>query len=381
MRVGYVTTYNSTDIKAWSGLGYFIANALKEQSIEVIPIGGLNDYTDLIIRTKQRFYGRIAKKTYQDSRDPKVLKHYADQIAQKLENLDVDVVLSPGTLPIAYLNCKQPIVFWTDATYAGMIDFYPGWSNLCLESKHNGNRAEQAALSNCHLALYSSDWAANTATKNYVVNPSAIKVVPFGANIVCDRTLTDIRAIVNNRVNNLCKLLFLGVDWDRKGADVAVQTAEELNKRGLKTELTIAGCKPPDHYILPDFVSIKGFISKATPEGQATIDRLFSESHFLILPSRAECLAVVIAEAFSFGVPAVTSNVGGMTTAVSNGINGAAFSLQTFVEQASYFILTSMESTTAYQQLAEGAFREYETRLNWRIAGKTVKSLLEDVLA
>lgn len=381
MRIGYVTTYDSSDIKAWSGLGYFIANALKQQSIEIVPIGGLNEYTDIFIKAKQRFYNRITRKSYHGNRNPKVLQHYAAQVTEKIKTLDVDIVFSPGTLPIAHLTCKQPIVFWTDATYAGMIDFYPEWSNLCLESKNDGNRGEQAALSNSQLALYSSDWAANTAIKNYTTNPSKIQVVPFGANIVCDRTLNDIHAIVNNRAKNLCKLLFLGVDWDRKGADIAVETAKELNKRGLNTELIIAGCNPPKNYKLPDFVSVKGFISKATSEGQATINQLFSESHFLILPSRAECCAVVLAEANSFGVPVVASDVGGIPTAVSDGINGSAFSLQTFVEQASDFILTSMESTTSYQQLAESAFGEYENRLNWQTAGKSVKTLLQHVLA
>lgn len=381
MRVGYVTTYESTEIKAWSGLGYFISKALKDQSIEMIPIGGLSDYTDIFIRAKQHFYGRALKKGYHASRDPKVLKTYACQVAQKLKSLDVDIVFSPGTLPIAYLDCKQPIIFWTDATYAGMVDFYPGWSNLCLESKRNGNRAEQAALSNCQLALYSSDWAASTATQNYVVDPSIVKVVPFGANIICDRTLADIQAIVQHRTDNICKLLFLGVDWHRKGADIAIQTAAALNQQGLKTELTIAGCTPPKNYTLPDYVSIKGFISKATPDGQALIHQLFAESHFLILPSRAECFGVVIAEANSFGIPVVTSDVGGIPTAVTNGVNGAAFSLQTFVEQASNFILKSMDSAASYQQLAEQAFDEYETRLNWQTAGKSVKSLLHGVLA
>jgi len=203
-----------------------------------------------------------------------------------------------------------------------------------------------------------------------------VKVVPFGANIECNRTLNDIQTLVSNRAKNLCKLLFLGVEWDRKGADIAIETAAELNRRGLKTELIIVGCNPPENYKIPGFVSIKGYISKATPEGQATINQLLSEAHLLILPSRAECCAVVIAEANSFGVPVVTSDVGGIPTAVSNGINGSAFSLQTFVEQASDFILTSMESPTSYQQLAKSAFGEYENRLNWQAAGKSVKTLL-----
>lgn len=44
-------------------------------------------------------------------------------------------------------------------------------------------------------------------------------------------------------------------------------------------------------------------------------------------------------------------------------------------------LLTSMENTASYQQLADSAFEEYKSRLNWQIAGKTVKALLEDIIA
>lgn len=104
-----------------------------------------------------------------------------------ISTANVDVVFSPGTIPIAHLKTNYPIVFWADATFAGMIDFYPSFSNLCSRSIRDGNRMEQAALSKCSLAIYSSEWAAKTALDNYDVNPQKVKVVPFGANISCDR--------------------------------------------------------------------------------------------------------------------------------------------------------------------------------------------------
>ena len=182
-----------------------------------------------------------------------------------------------------------------------MIGFYPGFTGLCRETIRDGNRAEQLALSTCRLAIYASDWAAETAIRNYDVDPAKIKVVPFGANIGCNRDADEIQKIISHKRPEPCRLLFLGVDWFRKGGDISIRVAELLMNRGIKTELHIVGCNPPGH--VPGFVKRHGYVSKKSEDGQKVLDKLFKESHFLILPSRAECYGVAFAEASSFGLP------------------------------------------------------------------------------
>jgi len=354
-----------------------MGKTLERQCEEVIRIGPLGQHTDDVLRAKQIFYQYVVKKNYKADRTPKVLKSYADQVSACLKDASVDLVFSPGTIPISYLESSAPMVFWTDATVAGMIDFYPGWSNLCNETLRDAHRMEQNALSNCRLAIYSSNWAAETAINNYRVDPDKVKVVPFGANVESVRDLNDIRKIVARRSMDVCKLLFIGSDWYRKGGDIAVEIAGSLNAMGLKTELTMLGGHMAG--AVPDFVSIRGFVSKKSPAGRTLIDRLFAESHFLLLPSRADCAPVVIAEAGSFGVPVVASNVGGISTAVRNGINGYVLAGQ-LVTDACNVIFKSMESPSAYRQLACGSFGEYTARLNWPTAGRRVHELLKNIL-
>lgn len=75
---------------------------------------------------------------------------------------------------MTYLECAQPIVFWVDATFAGLRDFYPENNNLCQESIKNGNTM-QLALDRCNLAIYASHWAAQIAIDNYKINPNKVK--------------------------------------------------------------------------------------------------------------------------------------------------------------------------------------------------------------
>jgi hypothetical protein len=186
MKIAYVTTYDSSDLHAWSGSGSYILRALQDVGFQTESIGNLKERTIwLLLSMLKRACYSLLSRTYLRDREPRILMDYSNQVKRLLASINYDIVFSPGTIPIAYLQIEKPIVFWTDATFAGMIDFYPEFTNLCTETKKNGDRMEQLALSKCHLAIYASEWAANTAIQNYDVDPAKVKVVPFGANIKC----------------------------------------------------------------------------------------------------------------------------------------------------------------------------------------------------
>jgi glycosyltransferase involved in cell wall biosynthesis len=71
-------------------------------------------------------------------------------------------------------------------------------------------------------------------------------------------------------------------------------------------------------------VKFLGYISKSTQEGSEQIDRLLSDAHFLMLPTRADCTPYVIPEANSFGLPCITTNVGGIPTMVKDHVMSIA---------------------------------------------------------
>lgn len=380
MKLAYVTQYDSMDIMNWSGLGYYIAQSLLENNILVEYIYPLKEKYSIFFKGRQYLYKHLFHKKYLRDREPIILKSYAQQIVKKLYGRNIDIVFSPGTILIAYLECKQPIVFWTDSTFAGMTDFYPNWSNLSKKTIWNGNIMERFALNRCSLAIYSSEWAAQTAINYYKIDPSKIKVIPFGANIECNRNLEDIKEMINLRSSNKCKLLFLGVDWLRKGGDIALKVAEELNKSGLETELTIIGCKPILNKPLPNFVKTLGFISKKTEKGKSEINSLLAKSHFLIVPSRAEAFGVVFCEANSFGVPCLSTNVGGIPTVIKDGLNGETFSKDANIDEYCTYISNLFLNYSQYKKLAISSFNEYQFRLNWSVTGEAVRKLLKDLI-
>lgn len=389
MKLAYVTTYEVLNSSSWPkyqvglcGAGYYLAQALEKQSVTIDYLSSFKKKVSPVTKAKWSFYRYLLKKDYYRWAEPLVLRDYAAQISQKLYHSNSDILLCPeNAVPIAYLECRQPIVLWTDSALIGLIDVYPYLSNLCNETKRNIYALEKAALNRCALILYWSEWAAQTAINNYGIDPSKVKVVPAGANIECNRSLDDIRNIVDARSSNICKLLFLGFDWIRKGGNVALEVAKELNKMGLNTELTVVGSPPPtSDEPLPSFVKLLGFISKSTPEGAQKINQLLAESHFLILPSQAECYGIVFCEANSFAVPCLATNVGGIPTIIKDKVNGKTFALEANISEYCTYIASLMTNYSEYKQLALSSFNEYQSRLNWDVAGKNVKNLLLNLL-
>jgi len=388
MRIGYVTTYDILDSSTWpkplTGICsacYHLARTLENQYILLDYFGPLEQKYKFITELKCKLHYKFSKKYYEDWAEPLVVRHYASQISRNLSSSNSDIVLFPERfLAIAYLKCEQPIVIWTDTSHAGLIDFYPWFSNLCNETKKNMYAMEKVALDRCKLAIFSSDWAAQTAIKTYGIEPSKVRVVPWGANIECNRTDQDVKSIVESRTTTPCKLLFIGVDWDRKGGEIALQVAKELNEMGLETELLVVGSQPPANEPLPSFVKSLGFVNKQTNEGLDRMNKLFSESHFFIMPSRAESYGHVLCEANSFGLPCLATNVGGIPTIIKEGLNGKTFSLNASISEYCSYIASLMANYSEYKRLARSSFNEYQSRLNWAMAGQTAKKLMMELV-
>ncbi len=383
MKVIFVTTYDAEDIRNWSGIPYYMGKAFKNAGIEVYFIGNLKSLPDnyFEFRLKNLVYNKLLKGKFgkfERFYEPKNLKFIASQIKKKIEKIEGGIIFSPGTIPVAYLNTGKPIVVWTDATFAVMENYYEGFKSLSKRAKRNCHLYEKNAIKRSSLAIYSSEWAAKSAIKDYGKDPRKVHVIPFGANIECNRTVRDIIENNKKKSHTVCKLLFVGQEWDRKGGDKAISIATQLSKN-IRVELTIVGCNPPDSVIVPDYVKVTGFIDKTRKEGLEFIDKLYKENHFFILPTIAECTPVVFSEANSFGLPVITTNTGGISSIIKDDINGRMFNVDIDVSLCAQYIAGIFKNYEQYEGYSLASFNEYLTRLNWEVSIDKCISYMKDL--
>jgi glycosyltransferase involved in cell wall biosynthesis len=296
----------------------------------------------------------------------------------RLEGRSFDLIFSPFTQHLAYLETDIPMVAWADATFGALNRLYNAERPLCRENLKAANFLESKALAKFRLAIYASDWAADSAMKDYGLLPERVAVIPYGANLEFTPEQNQVEQSIADRSRELMELLFIGVDYERKGGPCAVEVARRLNAAGVPARLTIVGCRPP---IDEPFVKVLGFLSKSHPRHRERLEAALRRSHFFILPSKAECYGVVFCEASSFGVPSIATRVGGIPSAVRDGVNGRLFPPNPDPGDIAAWIMSITGDEESYRRLALSSYQEYAERLNWTSAGKRVVRALERVVA
>jgi glycosyltransferase involved in cell wall biosynthesis len=379
MRLTYATTADPGNVRAWSGTVYHLARALEAQDIAVDCLGELAKARVLLNRAINKLSTMARLGEIPVERTERMAELFARRIGRHLETSRSDMVFSPSSLPIARLRTPRPKVFYTDATFAGILASDPSFKHYPASYLAEGHALEQSALSNCDLAIYASQWSARTAREHYEVADAKIRVVPFGANLTTAPAAPEVVRLVQARSDRLCELLFMGVNWTNKGGPKALEVARLMNRRGIRSRLHVVGCVPPVSD-LPDWVVVHGFIGKETPAGRDRLARLIGHSHFLVLPTLADCFGLVLCEANAFGVPCLANDVGGVGEVVKPGLNGYLLApgapAGDWVDRMGDFF----GDRASYGALASRSRVEFESRLNWQVAGTAIRRHLDELL-
>lgn len=377
MKIAFTTTFDAMDVHNWSGTPYHMAKALEEAGHDIQYLGRLSRRLPPFFKIKQNLKQTFCQQRLSPRFNITAARHYSAQIDEKLKSMNVDAIISPLINPIAYLETEKPIILWTDSVYAQLVGFYPPFAYHSADTIQQGNTITKACLDRCTYAVFSSDWAARAAIELYGASKDKVKVIPFGANLTHAPSQDRVEAAIAKRDMQKIKLLFLAKSWERKGGDIVVAVAKALHEANYPVELHIIGYDHiPGQTTIPNYVHCHGFISKQTPEGKQKLEQLLSESHFLFVPSRAEAYGIVFCEANAYGVPCLTTHVGGIGTVIQDGVNGFTFGLDAKIQDYVETIVHCMQDPAQYQALAHSAYHAYATRLNWGSAVEHLMGLL-----
>lgn len=367
-RIGFLTSTDPLDRRSWSGVHYSIFRAAERVLGPVTALGPTPMTWPIRIGNKlnQHLITPLTGKRYHHAWSVVLSRLYARRFARQLHVQQFDLLLAPASFTeIAYLNTTAPIVYIEDSTLRQLIDFYPGLMGLLDVSKQELNHIEKRALDAASLVCYSSEWAAQSAIQDYGADPAKVVVIPFGANYPSPPA----RAEVAGKARGTeCRLFLLGGEWGRKGGAIAYDAMVALNELGVPATLTVVGCAPPvneaERYQHPGFTTIP-YLNMGEPADLARLDMLFRTADFFILPSRAECAAIAFADANSFGLPVVTTDVGGIASFVEQGKTGLMLPLSATGSDFAAAILALYQDEATYQHMRAAARQRYETVLNW----------------
>ena len=109
--------------------------------------------------------------------------------------------------------------------------YYPWYQGVCERSLRAGLSCDDHALRLCQVACYSSHWSAQAAVEGHKADPEKVHVLPFGANLEQETEPAALRPQAARRLEAPWRFLFVGVEWARKGGDLAVAIVRSLNRK------------------------------------------------------------------------------------------------------------------------------------------------------
>jgi glycosyltransferase involved in cell wall biosynthesis len=369
VKLAFVSLNDSTDVLQWSGLNYHIARSLERAGASLVRVGPLTHPWTPAMKLRRRWYGLLGQ-AYHANLEPASLDAFGAQARAAIPP-DVDAVVAVTSMIAASLSAvRVPVISWDDASPAALASYYPEFVRLSSRSARDADAMGRRAAQNVRLAMYASEWAAASAREAYGLPAERVAIVPFGANLDELPPEDEVSHSISARSRTRFRLLWVGVDWERKRGDLALEIAQRIESFGFKVELTLVGCRPPGDRELPEWVNVEGFVSKRTATGKARLAELYARSHLLLMPSLAEAYGLVYAEAAAFGVPSIATRTGGVPTVVVDGETGILDDPHATAESYVGRILPLLKDRPRYETMARAAAARSALLLNWDVAGR-----------
>ncbi|MCA6435371.1 MAG: glycosyltransferase family 4 protein [Bacteroidetes bacterium] len=373
LKFAYLSAEDPHNKKVWSGTHYSIFKHLKtigdvdvlgpyEPKLPIIWKRILNQLTQLVFKKRIAYRHSFL-----------VSKALGKAFSKKLANKYYDFIIAPAASgEIAFLDTNIPIIYITDGTFNGCINYHQNLSHLSKQSAMEGELIEMKAIEKSAIVIASSEWCKNSVIQHYHKNSSQVFVIPYGANLEKIPTSVTPKKI---HANQPFRLLFVGVYWHNKGGPIAMNAFLKLKKEFPEVELTILGCEP-DLTNLPNGVTVIPFLDKNSNDGQLKMAEIFNSHHVLLLPTRFDCTPIVINEASAFALPSLVSKTGGVEGHLKNSVNGHLIDYNDDGTTYAAIVSDWLKKPELYEKMSESTLNLYCNFNNWVHWTEEFKKLL-----
>jgi glycosyltransferase involved in cell wall biosynthesis len=370
LKVGFLTSTDPRDRRSWSGIHYEMYQALSREFKEVVPLGpvAISRFIYRCLRLIDIFHRCITGNTFNKSHSILLSKYYAYHFKNKLKSQDIDVIYAPtASTEIAFLDTDLPICYSSDTSFDQIKDYYKSFSGFSSLSVKESRLVERRAINKSKYQIYSSAWAAD-----YIIDQlksDNVSVIKYGANIEEVPSISEIEKNFKKPFN----LLFIGVDWQRKGGDIAFEAFKILVDKGYDTTFTVCGCQPP---VTHPKMTVIPFLNKNETQDRNTFNKLLIDCHLFFMPTRADCTPIVFCETAAYGIPVITTATGGVTSLVEDGVNGYTLPFTAMPAEYAEKIGFLLDNPQKMAEMAKASRLKYEEELNWKVWGEKTRDVL-----
>ena len=253
-----------------------------------------------------------------------------------------------------------PHYVYTDHTHLANLS-YRGFSQQDLFHK-SWIACEGQVYSHATKVLTWSSNISESIVSQYGIDPERVECVGCG-------TSSSIVTISDDAPRGAKNVLFVGMDWERKGGPALVEAFGHVVKRLPDARLMIVGCEPD---IAPsENVEIVGKV------GLEEVDQYFQDATVFCMPTRREPFGIVFVEAIAHSLPIIATKVGGLSDIVEEGESGYLVDVDDPVALADQ--LTSLlQDPDLCHRLGRRGRQIYDEKYSWTKIFARIREVVEE---
>ncbi len=280
-----------------------------------------------------------------------------------------------------YRGNNYIFTFQTQSIFNGKIDNIPNFiytdhttkTNLLypnidpkqyMRSKRFIEKSEMKTYQDATKIFTFGNLVAHSLITQYNIPEEKVVAVYSGSNVTI--------AIDHHEKKKFSKnILFVGVEWERKGGSVLLKVFKQVLKYHPDASLTIVGCSPKN-IELPNCHVI----------GKIPLERVseyYKYASIFCLPTMREPFGIAFVEAMNYKLPIIANNIGCLPDLVTNDYNG--YLIDNNIDDYTHAICDLFENPVKCQQLGENGFQYAQKKFKWEIVGKLMKQHIDKDLS
>jgi glycosyltransferase involved in cell wall biosynthesis len=250
-----------------------------------------------------------------------------------------------------------PYFVYTDHTHLSNLN-YPDFDRKDLRSQ-KWISLERSIYESATVVFTRSTDVAADLVRYYSISPDKIECVYAGSNV-------DVKSAgePNNAGYSNKRIVFVGVDWLRKGGAELQEAFRTVLQSHPDAHLTIAGSDTPVD------------IPNCTVLGQVNaseLSRYYTEASVFCLPTKREPFGIAFVEAMMHRLPIVGTRVGAVPDMVEDGVNG--FLVEPGESDGlARALCTLLDSPALCQQFGRRSYEKAVDRYTWAGTGQRIRA-------
>ncbi len=254
-----------------------------------------------------------------------------------------------------------PHYLYTDHTHLANLQ-YPDFSKKDLYSPR-WIELERTIYHNATLNFTRSNNISRSIVADYSCPPDKVICVGRGCNVGTNFE------VAHGKYKNR-NILFVGIDWKRKGGPELVEAFKLVLKAHPTARLTIVGCTPKLNIPNCDVVG---------PVPLEEVNHYYEKASVFCLPTKLDPFPSVCLEAFAHGLPVVATDIGPIPDFVSDGETGYLVKCGD-VKHLSEVLIELIGNPEKCQALGENGRRLVLEKYTWeKVGAEMAKNIMGTV--